>query len=149
MKRYRFRLEQVQRVRNVQEGLAAAHLAVARTVEARAVACAEARVDAIAARPRPSGSTSASALTAARLLWDAELRSLADARQAVSSAAEASHEARTAWSNARARVRALELLDDRHRADHAVAADRDEASRVDDLVVSRAARTHPRPGAER
>lgn len=140
MKRYRFRLDQVQRVRTVQEGLAAADLASARVAEALAVANAKARAEAIAARARPDGRTSGHALALARLVWDAELRALADVDERVRTTAATTDGARVAWTHARSRVRALELLDDRQRADHTIAADRDEAARVDDLVVGRFAR---------
>mgnify|MGYP001593936635 CR=1 FL=1 len=140
MKRYRFRLAQVQRVRTVQEGLAAADLAAARVAEALAVANAKARAEAIAARVRPDGRTAGHALALARLVWDAELRALADVDERVRTTADTTSAARAAWTHARSRVRALELLDDRQRADHTIAADRDEAARVDDLVVGRFAR---------
>ncbi|MDQ2650651.1 MAG: flagellar FliJ family protein [Actinomycetota bacterium] len=140
MKRYRFRLEQVLRVRAVQEDLAASELAMARAAEAAAVASAEARLATIAARPRPAGSMSGAELATQRILWDAELGALAGARSLVSERAAGTSVARDEWMGARQRVRALEVLDERQRDDHAVAADRDDAARVDDLVVSRFAR---------
>jgi flagellar export protein FliJ len=141
MKRYRFRLAQVQRIREVQEGMAAAELAATRVAEALAVAAAEARVEAIAARPRPAGATSGDALARARTMWDAELRSLSEGRERVRTRHTETEAARTGWIAARSRVRALELLDDRQRAEHSLAADRDEDKRVDDLVVGRFARS--------
>lgn len=140
MKRYRFRLEQVLRVRAVQEDLAAAELAAARAAEATAVAAADARLASIEARPRPHGPLTGAALAGQRLVWDAELASLTGVRATVAERAAGTAVARDGWLAARQRVRALEVLDDRHRAEHAVEVARDDAARIDDLVVSRFAR---------
>jgi hypothetical protein len=118
MKRYRFRLDQVQRVRRIQEDLAAS----------------------IADRDRPFGSLTADQLGALRLVWDAELRAMGLAQDAVTAGIEHTAAARGIWGQSHQRVRALELLDERQRAEHRVEVDRSEAGRIDDIIVARATR---------
>jgi flagellar export protein FliJ len=137
VKRYRFRLEQVQRVRQVQEDLAAAALGAAQRTEAALVVVEQARRDAAAARPRPSGTYDGNELHRARVVWDAELRALDRAEAERVRASLHTEEQRAGWLIASRRVKALELLDERRREDHRVDADREEAARVDDLVAGR------------
>lgn len=137
MKRYRFRLEQVQRVRRVQEDLAAAALGAAQRVEADAAVHEAHRHDALARRERPAGRYEQGRLLAERAVWDAELadldRAVADRRAAAARTAEC----RDGWLAASRRVKALDLLDERRREEHRLLADREEAARVDDLVAGR------------
>ena len=142
MKRYRFRLEQVRRVRQVQEDLAAAALGAARQEEAAAAAALDRRHRAVATRPRVAGAHDGALLQAQRLVWDAELRALSAASSALVSAGAHVAEQRDLWLAASRRVRALELLDERRREEHRVEADRAEASRVDDLVAARFGLNH-------
>lgn len=144
MKRYRFRLEQVLRVRRVQSDLAAAELAGAQRAEAAAVTAELARLQAVADRARPAGTYRADALLTDRAVWDAELASLNRLAAARVAAGLATAERREGWLVASRRVKALELLDDRRREEHRVEADRDEARRVDDLVASRHVPRHRR-----
>lgn len=148
MKRYRFRLAQVQRVRQVQEDLAAAQLGAAQRAEVAAVAAEQARWDAVAARPRPRGAYGAPALLAARAVWDAELGALRATAADRATAAARTAECRDEWLGAARRVKALALLDERRRAEHQVEADREEAARVDDLVAGRYRLDHPEGGHE-
>ena len=145
MSRYRFRLAQVLRIREVQADLAAATVSAAQRAEGHAVAAEAHRLAAIAHRSRPVGRQPVGRLRVDRSIWDAELESLA-ARSADTSAARAeTAERRTAWSAAARRVRALELLDERRRAEHRAHLDRIEALRVDDLVASRHRRSRGAP----
>lgn len=140
MTRYRFRLEQVLRVRRVQSDLAAAELAGAQRAEATAVAAEVARIQAVAERARPAGSYPADALLTDRAVWDAELASLNRLAAARVAAGLATAECREGWLVASRRVKALELLDERRREEHRVEVDRVEARRIDDLVASRVPR---------
>lgn len=137
MKRYRFRLEQVLRVRRVQADQAAAALGLARRSEADAVAAEQSRLHALAERSRPAGSYSAGQLLVERAVWDAELDSLHRLAAARVAAGLVTGERRDEWTVTSRRVKALELLDDRRREEHRVETDRAEARRVDDLVASR------------
>lgn len=137
MKRYRFRLEQVQRVRRVQEDLAAAELGIAQRDEATAVLAEQARHAAVAARPRPRGAYGGAQLLTDRLVWDAELAALDRSAAERIAAGLRTAEQRDAWLVASRRVKALDLLDERRREEHRVEADREEAARVDDLVAGR------------
>lgn len=143
MKRYRFRLEQVRRVRQVQEDLAAAALGAARQEEAAATAALERRNRAVATRPRAAGAHDGAVLQAQQVVWEAELRALSAASSALSTASASVAEQRDLWLAASRRVRALELLDERRREEHRIEADRAEASRVDDLVAARFGRNQP------
>jgi flagellar export protein FliJ len=137
VKRYRFRLEQVQRVRRVQEDLAAAALGAAQRAEAALVAVEQARRDAASARPRPCGAYAGSELLSARVVWDAELHALDRAEAERVRATLDTDERRDGWLVASRRVKALDLLDERRREDHRIESDREEAARVDDLVAGR------------
>src|SRR3546814_2991110 len=81
VKRYRFRLEQVQRVRRVQEDQAASALGIAQRAEASAIAAESDRRASIGARARFVGSASGSTLLADRALWEAELADLRSDRK--------------------------------------------------------------------
>lgn len=147
MTRYRFRLEQVLRVRRVQADQAAAALGVARRAEADAVAAEQARLHALTERSRPGGTYAAGQLLAERAVWDAELDSLHRLAAARVAAGLVTDERRDGWTAASRRVKALELLDDRRREEHRIDSDRAEGRRVDDLVASRFERTHGRASA--
>ncbi len=143
MKRYRFRLEHVLRVRRVQSDLAAAELAGAQRAEAAAVTAELARIQAVAERSRPAGSYPAGDLLTDRAVWDAELASLNRLAAARVAAGLATAECRDGWLVASRRVKALELLDERRQEEHRIEMDRAEARRVDDLVASRFPRRQP------
>lgn len=137
MTRYRFRLEQVLRVRQVQADLAAAELGAAQRAEADAIRAEQTRRLAATERSRPSGAYRPDELHAQRLVWDAELATLDRAEAGRIAAARLTVERRDEWLSASRRVKALELLDERRREEHRVASDRAEALRIDDLVAAR------------
>ena len=137
MKRYRFRLEAVLRVRRLQEDAARGALADATAAVARAEAeegRARAWLDALRAQPAPDGPAA----------WDAQRRvQLAAADELSSRGSDVAHaraeqQARQReLAAARTRVRALERLDERRRAEHAREVARHEERAADDLVTSR------------
>jgi flagellar FliJ protein len=137
MRKYSFSLAKVLRVRKIEEEQAAARLAAARLVaNAAATRAAESR-HALAARYARHGLQS----SAAFLAW-AETTMLAGEAlsTAQADAAQADEEVgarRGEWSSAAARVSALEHLDERGRAAHAVEYRRDEAKTADDIVNTR------------
>jgi flagellar export protein FliJ len=140
MKKYRFRLEQVLRVRRLEEERARAAVLVARR---------EADVSAGRVRDRiaayHSFEPAAGPVASARLLADRALHTLrADAvevaRGREAEAWKVVADRLQVWSGAAQKVAALERLDERRRADHALAARREDDLVVDDLVTVRFAR---------
>jgi flagellar export protein FliJ len=137
MRRYRFRLEQVLRVRR-QEQDAARGAVLAATVRTRTEA------DALDGRERAyAAGTSAQELRpAADFVFVQQHRAalgraVLDQRQRLQQAELGLAQARAGWTAAAARVGALERLDERQRAEHTARAAKEEEMVVDDLVVSR------------
>ena len=140
MKRYRFRLEQVRRVRRVQAEMAAADFAVAQRAEADAAHLEAARELSIADRARLAGEITTGVMWAQRAVWDAELRVLEAARAGHRDATAVKEAELGKYLDASRRERALDLLDERRREEHRIEADRSEAARIDDIVGARFAR---------
>jgi flagellar protein FliJ len=138
MKRFRFRLETVARVRQIQEEQARAQVMLAN----RAVALAQSTVDARQTRyetlPRPAGATSMAELEATMFRLDAAAGGLEWARGEHRAALEHAHDALAQWAQAEQRVRALDRLRDRARAEHTLATRREEDRLTDDLTTTRA-----------
>jgi flagellar export protein FliJ len=140
MKKYRFRLETALRVRKVEEDFAVAALADAHRSLAEADARLDRRLDRYRDTPLPQGPMSVEQLLRMRSHVDGVAASVVFAG-AVRLGAEATVDVRrTEWSEAAARVSALERLDERRRAEHALEAQRQELIEVDDMVVARAGR---------
>jgi flagellar FliJ protein len=137
VKRYRFRLETVLRVRRVQEDVARGDLARANAAVAAAAADVEAareRLAGMASEPVPANPVEWQARRALLLARAAEIT----ARQTDLQAADTERAGRQrALAEARTRVRALERLDERRRAEHAVEMGRDDSRTLDDLVTAR------------
>jgi flagellar FliJ protein len=137
VKRYRFRLETVLRVRRVQEDAARGDLARANAAVAAAAADVEAareRLAGMASEPVPANPVEWQARRALLLGRAAEIT----ARQTDLQAADTERAGRQrALAEARTRVRALERLDERRRAEHAVEMGRDDSRTLDDLVTAR------------
>lgn len=137
MNRYRFRLEQVRKVRRVQEDLA---LAALRSAEQAAALAADASIARMGRYDGESGPTPAGPagsfvadherLARAASAVEAAGRALAEARTAAA-------EHRTAWSGAARRVAALDRLDDRQRAEHGLSERRAFERQIDDIVVAK------------
>ncbi len=137
MRRYRFRLEPVLRVRRQEQD-------AARAAVLAATACAGAEADALAERDRAyaaglagHGSRSAAEFVVAQEHRAALGRAVLEQRGRLAQAAQELDRARTDWTSAAARVGALERLDERSRAAHTARALKESERVVDDLVVSR------------
>ena len=137
MKRYRFRLESVLRVRRLQEDVARGALAEATaavTVAETNVTSALAWLERLRTQPVPSGPGAWESHRRVQLAAADELA----ARGAELDLALAERRARqAALAEARTRVRALERLDERRRAEHELEAARQDERVVDDLVTAR------------
>jgi flagellar FliJ protein len=137
MRRYRFRLEQVLRVRRQEQDAArAAVLAAGARTRAEGEALAE-RDQAYAAGTTAHGSRSAADFVHVQEHRAALGRAVLEQRRRLQEAEVLLAQARTGWTAAAARVGALERLDERQRAEHAARALKEEEMVVDDLVVSR------------
>jgi flagellar export protein FliJ len=140
MKRYKFRLETALRVRKVEEDFAIAALANAHRVLAEADASLDRRLDRYRDTPLPQGPMSVEQLLRVRSHLDGVAASVVHAGAARLGAEATVDLRRSEWSEAAARVSALERLDERRRAEHALEAQRQEHAEVDDMVVARAGR---------
>ena len=137
MKRYRFRLETVLRVRLQQQDAAQAAVAAATS---RVVAEGEslaARDRAYAAGTGPHAPVGAADFVVGQQHRAALGRAVLEQRSRVQGAQVGVQQARATWTAAATRVGALERLDERSRAEHTARALREEEMVVDDLVVSR------------
>ena len=138
MKRYRFRLEPVLRVRRTQEETARGQLLAAQAAVAaqeqllltRRAAYADSLVP-------PAGPQDRNAFLAAQLHREALAAAVVEQGRRVTEAGEDAVLAHRAWSACALRVGALERLDQRARADHTAATLKEEELATDDLVVSR------------
>jgi flagellar protein FliJ len=137
VRRYRFRLESVLRVRRVQEDVARGALAQA----IAAVAAAEHRLTDARAWLRTLGEEPAPPDPVA---WEARRMIELSAAEEIEARVVDVHQAvaeryarQVDLSAARTRVRALERLDERRRAEHALESARADERTVDDLVTSR------------
>jgi len=146
MKKYSFSLSKVLRVRKIEEEQAAARLAAAQLVATAAATRAAESRHALAARCARQGLQS----SAVFLGW-AETTMLAgeafsEAQAEVRRADDDVAARRGEWSSAAARVSALEHLDERGRAAHAVERRRDETKTADDIVTVRSGSRRPGQG---
>ena len=137
MKRYRFRLDPVLRVRRTEEDVARAAVLAAQTVVAAELEQLARREAAYAQVHNASGPRSAAEFLYEHAHAKALAAALLDQREQVEQAEQRAEGARTTWTAAAARVGALERLDERQRAEHAVRSLREEELTVDDLVVAR------------
>ncbi len=140
MKRFRFRLDQVLHVRRVQEDRARfallsanrdAHLAAARVDE---------RLADYSARRMPPGPQPYAEFERAVFMLESGAAAVGVARASHREALTVVDARRVDWTDARRRVAALERLEERRRAEHAIEVQRAEDQLVDDLVVARHAR---------
>ncbi len=145
MRAYRFRLEEVARVRALQERLAGHSLADATAGLRRAEgALASARAS-LAALDAPQGETSPGAVSWTRDQSDRMGATRLLRTRDVDEAVEEVASARQAWERARKRCAMIERLDARQRALWQEEFDRSEAKALDDLVATRYAIAKARP----
>lgn len=137
MKKYRFPLTKVLRVRRIEEDQAAARLAAARAAAGAAAAREADSRQALAARCAQGGLQPVVQFLAwtETVMLAGEALSAAKAERA--QAEEDVETARVDWSSAATRVSALEHLDERRRDDWTTERRRDEASVADDIVTTR------------
>jgi flagellar export protein FliJ len=136
MKRYRFRLASVLRVREIHEDLALAALDAARRSETDATA----RLEAAAAVPRVPGDlsiTSASAVRAQRWRHENAADGVQQGRLMLAAAMDQVEQRRSDLAAAAAKVRGLENLRDRQRAEYLREVIRDEDLDNDERVSRR------------
>ena len=137
MKKYSFSLSKVLRVRRIEEERAAAQLAAARMIaNAAAVREADGR-RALSSRCARHGLQPAASFLAWTETTMLAGEALSEARAEARRAEDDLEARRGEWSSAAARVSALEHLDERGRAAHAVERRRDETKTVDDIVTTR------------
>lgn len=140
MKKFRFRLEQVLRVRRLQEDMARAELMHAHR-EARAAAdLVNGRIAEYTGAPRPDGEQPLDEFNRVQFHLDTAARAITVARASYRRALEVVDDRRSNWAAARQRVAALERLEARRREEYAVEARRADDRLVDDLVVARHSR---------
>jgi flagellar export protein FliJ len=140
MKRFRFRLDQVLHVRRVQEDRARAELLTANRDAHLAAARVDQRLADYNERTLPLGPQTFADFERAVFLLDAGAASVETARASHRDAVTVVEARRVDWTDARRKVAALERLEARRRAEHAVEVQRAEDQLVDDLVVARHAR---------
>jgi flagellar export protein FliJ len=137
MKRFRFRLDQVLHVRRVQEDQARFKLLTANRDAHLAAAQVEERLADYAGRAMPTGPQTYEAFERAVFMLDSGAAAVGTARVTHREALEVVETRRIDWTDARRRVAALERLEERRRAEHAIEVQRSEDQLVDDLVVAR------------
>ena len=142
MKRYRFRLEPVLRVRRNEEDAARGALLAATATVAAQERLLEERTAAYARALAPTGSSSVPDFQRSQQRREALGAAVVDQRRRLEQAVQDRETARLAWSEAAARVGALERLDERARAEHRLAEQREDDLVTDELVVARHGREH-------
>jgi len=140
LKRFRFRLEQVLRVRRLQEDMARAALMTAHHGARTAADVLNARIHDYTSASRPSGAQTYDDFNRTQSHLDNAAGAMTVARGVYSQALEVVDMRQHEWASARQRVAALERLEARRRDEHAIEVRRAEDRLVDDLVVARHAR---------
>ncbi len=137
MKRFRFRLEQVLRVRRIQEDRERAALLAANRAAHEAAMRVEASLAEYRTRSFPEGAQTYEAFERALFMLDTAASAVELSRRAHRDALAVVEQRRAEWIEARRRVQALERLEERRRAEHELENRRAEDRLVDDLVVAR------------
>jgi flagellar export protein FliJ len=140
LKRFHFRLEQVLRVRRLQEDIARGALMAAHHAARQSADRLNERLEEYAAVSRPSGAQTYDAFNRMQFRLDNAAGAITIARAEYRQSLELVDARRAEWTAARQRVAALERLEARRRDEYAVEARRAEDRLVDDLVVARHAR---------
>jgi flagellar export protein FliJ len=137
VKRYRFPLHTVLRVRQSQEDIAGATLLEANRQVSASTEVLDATVVRHEQRPPIAGPMDSATFAArqARGAWSAA--AVRHAENVRADAEQQANQARGLWQEAARRVKALERLDDRRRAEHHLLAERAGDRETDDIVVGR------------
>lgn len=141
MKRYRFPLDTVLRVRQIEQDIARAGLVDAQQTSTSADAELHQTVDRYRSLPTGTGSESAQRWLARRSVGQLTAASVMAAGTNSEHARLLVDERRAALRAARMRTSALERLDERHRDEHDLESRRAEERDVDELVTARHGRT--------
>ena len=140
MKKYKFRLETVLKVRTTQEELARAALAQANMRVSNADAILAAKASRYSSMAMASGMRSTGAFLGERFLHEQAARGVKQAEALREEALLEAAEKRRSWSQAAQEVSVLERLDERRRAEHEAESARQADIEIDDIVVGRYAR---------
>ncbi len=140
MNRFRFRLEQVLRVRRLQEDIARGALMTAHHAAREAADRVNERIGDYAAVSRPDGAQTYEDFNRTQFRLENAAGAISVARGFYNHALSVVDTRRGEWTVARQRVAALERLEARRREEHAIEMGRAEDRLVDDLVVARHAR---------
>ncbi|MCU1346327.1 MAG: hypothetical protein JWL70_2593 [Acidimicrobiia bacterium] len=136
MKRYRFRLEQVLRVRRVQEEQARHRVHAAQRDVIQADERVDRRLGAYHANNQ-AHSGNRQSFMAQRTLGELRARAVERSRADAATARDVHGERVVEWSDTARRVEALERLDSRRRSEYSVEERRDEDRVVDEIVSGR------------
>jgi flagellar export protein FliJ len=141
VKRYRFRLETVLRVRRMHEDAARGELlAATATITAQERELAE-RAEAYEKSLKPSETQACADFLLEQSRRSSFAAAVLEQRGRVREAHDHAERAREAWSQAAARVGALERLDERQRSEHRTRMQKEDELTTDELVVSRHGRS--------
>ena len=140
MKKYKFRLETVLKVRTTQEDLARAALAHANQRVTNAEAMLASRASRYSSMAMGHGMRSTNSFLSERFVHEMAARSVKQAEALREDARREAAEKRDAWSKAAQEVSVLERLDERRRTEHETEMARQAELEVDDIVVGRYAR---------
>ena len=142
MKRYRFRLQPVLTVRRSEQDAArGALLAATADVGAQELEL-QARTAAYELRVQRPVPVKVNEFRLEQSRRQAMGQAVLDQRAQLATAREQQAHARAAWTEAAARVGALERLDERQRAEHRLAEIKEDDLLTDELVVARHGREH-------
>jgi len=148
MKKYSFSLAQVHRVRRAQEDAAKAELMAANNEVQRALT---ATADSVAKYEQSitpeAGVTGVDAFMRRRYFDELAGQAVAIARGTEAQAEELASLRRAEWSVVATKVKALDRLKERRKAEHQLEADREAEKEVDDLVTGRYMRNRQGGGA--
>jgi flagellar export protein FliJ len=137
VKRYRFRLEQVLRVRRLEEERERGEVLAARAETEAARRRVEEATEAYRVMAHVRGKMSPADLRRHQTLHELRALAVEAARRSEATSHELLEGTIERWRVAETKVRVLEQLDGRRRADHDLAVARAEEKEVDDIVTAR------------
>lgn len=137
MKKFRFRLDPVLRVRRIEEERAKIRLMEANAVARHTASVVESRLHAYLTAPRPDAVMTLEEFDRARFLLEAAATSVESARVAHRDALDVVDQCRVDWLERKQQVGAVERLEERKRDEHMIDIRRAEDRLIDDLVVAR------------